>query len=360
MCAGPPLDEAFERTRPRGRRPEPKTRTPNPPFLVAVRDRGDTPASMESVRTLLAGILDFAGLFPPASLAMGPTVRGYADLRGGEDAWLAGRLVVPVARLDEFEREASGLLPAVPDRPDEDDDAWAITALTAAAGDEGFARDLAAIDAFNERHAGRGAGAAVIDSIEVRAASAAEIDRALDLLPDELYPYFEFPAGIDPRGCIAALAGLDAGAKIRTGGTTADAHPSVEAVAAFIAACAAAEVPFKATAGLHHPLRHHASSVGCRQHGFLNVFLGAALRWHGAVDDAALIAILGEERADAFRFAEDGAGWGSARLTLAHLRAARERFAHSFGSCSYAEPLADLRGLGLLRSDAATRQGTTT
>jgi hypothetical protein len=315
---------------------------------------------MQSVRTLLAGILDFAGLFPPASLAMGPTVRGYATLRGGADAWLAGRLVVPVARLDEFEREARGLLPIVPERPEEDDAAWTITALTAPAGEAGFVRDLAAIDDFNERHALRGAGAAVIDSIEVRAATAAEIDRALDLVPDEIYPYFELPAGVDPRGCIAALAGLDAGAQIRTGGTTADAHPSVETVAAFIGACAAAEVPFKATAGLHHPLRHLASSVGCRQHGFLNVFLGAALRWHGAIDDAALALLLADERADAFRFADDGAGWADAYLTLAQLRAARERFAHSFGSCSYEEPLADLRGLGLLRPDAATRQGTMT
>lgn len=308
---------------------------------------------MLSIRTLLGGILDYAGLFPPAKLDMPAAVRSYAGLVGGADAWLAGRFVLPVARFAEFESAAESLLPKVESGPE--DEAWTISAITAAAADPEFARDLDAIEAFNERHAKPGAGSALIDSIEVRVATAAEVDRALDLVPNELHPYFECPAGADPRGFVAAMAGLDAGAKIRTGGLTAEAHPSTGEVARFLLACALAEVPFKATAGLHHPLRHHAPDVGCPQHGFLNLFVGASFAFHRKVDEATLARLLADESEAGFRFADDGVAWGDLRLTVGEIRAARERFAHSFGSCSFDEPLADLRSLGLLRAEAATR-----
>jgi hypothetical protein len=54
----------------------------------------------ESVTALLANIIDYAGLFPPASLDMATTVANYASHLGSEDAWLLERLIVPAARLD--------------------------------------------------------------------------------------------------------------------------------------------------------------------------------------------------------------------------------------------------------------------
>jgi hypothetical protein len=301
---------------------------------------------MKAIRTLLANVVDYAGLFPPARLDMGPTLANFARYRASPDAWMLGRLVVPVARFEEFERAAESLLPKV--EGPTDDDAWGITALTAAAGDAAFAADIAAIERFNERHAARGAGSAFVDCIEVKATTADEIDRAIDLVPDEIYPYFEVPSQRDPRGCIAALAGLDAGAKIRTGGITSDAHPSIDEVALFLIACARAEVPFKATAGLHHPMRHDARDVGCKQHGFLNVFLGGALAHAGKIDQAELATLLADESVASLAVVDDSIAWRDRRLTIGELRHARESFAHAFGSCSFEEPLADLRALRFL------------
>lgn len=306
---------------------------------------------MQAIRTLLSSIVDYAGLFPPAKLEMAETISRYAACRAGSDRWILGRLVIPVARFEEFERLAHGVLPVVSGPTH--DDAWGITALTAPAGDPGFARDIEAIEQFNDRHAERGADAAYVDCIEVKAGSADAIDAALDLVTDDLFPYFEIPVDRDPRGLIAALAGLDAGAKIRTGGLVADAHPTVEQVAGFLLACARAEVPFKATAGLHHPLRHEAREVGCRQHGFLNLFVGAALAMTGAIDEAGLITLLGDEDATSFRVADDGIAWRDRRLTVGQLRQSRDAFAHAFGSCSIDEPLADLRALRLLAPSSA-------
>lgn len=306
---------------------------------------------MHAVRTLLEGVVDYAGLFPPAKLDMAPTVRNYDAYRRGADVWMLGRVVVPVARLSEFEGTAESLLPRVAEPGN--DETWPISALTAAAGDPQLVKDLDRVATFNERHAAIGAGSAVIDCIETHAASAADVDRALDLVGEDLFPYFEFPHGADPRGLIAALAGLDAGAKIRTGGLTAAAHPSPEAVAAFLVACARAETPFKATAGLHHPFRHLDASLGCRQHGFINVFLGAALAWHDRIDEPTLSELLADESPASFQAGGDSLAWRSLRLTAAELRGARDAFAHSFGSCSFVEPLDDLRSLRWLSAPAA-------
>ena len=312
---------------------------------------------MQAARALLEGIVDYAGLFPPAKLDMAPTVRNYDALRKGKDVWLLGRIIIPVARLAEFETAGDAILPRV--QRDDGDDAWPMSALTAPAGDPQFAKDIALIEAFNDTHATVGGTNALIDVIETKASSAAEIDAALDVVPPELFPYFELPVEPDPRGLIAALASLDAGAKIRTGGLTADAHPTAAQVARFIEACGRAEVPFKATAGLHHALRnslhHGASDVGYDQHGFLNVFFGAALLWHERIEAADLARLLEVRSLEPLRFADDGASWEDARLTLAEIRSARDAFAHAFGSCSFDEPLADLRELRLIQPETAAR-----
>ncbi len=53
---------------------------------------------MLSVQALMDGILDYAGLFPPAKLDMVPTMRNYRDYREGAESWMLGRIVVPVGR----------------------------------------------------------------------------------------------------------------------------------------------------------------------------------------------------------------------------------------------------------------------
>jgi hypothetical protein len=287
-----------------------------------------------SVVALLSSIVDYAGLFPPAKLDMATTVRNYASYLDGDDAWMLERLIVPVARLDEFEREAAAQLPKSPD-----DDPWHLSAITAPAGDDRLAADVERIQRFNERHADPANGLAMIDAVELKGGDSETIDRAIDLVPDELYPFFEIAIDRDPRGLIATLVGGEAGAKIRTGGLTADLHPRPEDVARFIAACAASDVPFKATAGLHAPLRHYEPSVEAEQFGFLNIFIAAALALHRELTANAIHPILVEAGAEAF---------GDDRLTHDEIEDARLSFAVSFGSCSFDEPLDHLRAMKLI------------
>ena len=306
---------------------------------------------MHSIQTLMDGLIDYAGLFPPADLEMDSTVRNYAEYRAGSNDWMLSRLIVPVGRLEEFERHAADLLPI--SRDPASDDCWVISALTASVDHEDFESHLAQIEAFNERHLPNGSGAVAVDTIECRAADAAGIDRAFERLPDSIFPYFELDHRGDIRGQVAAMAGMDSGAKVRTGGVTPDAHPTPAELARFISVCANAEVPFKATAGLHHPLRHHAEAVGCPQFGFLNVFVGAVLAWNGRCEEDVLVGILEAETLDGFQIEDDRIGFDGQHVALDQIAHARERFCHSYGSCSFLEPLEDLLGLKLLTADPA-------
>jgi len=142
-------------------------------------------------------------------------------------------------------------------------------------------------------------------------------------------------------------------AKIRTGGLTPDAIPSPETIADFLHRAAQTRLPFKATAGLHHPIRslrpltYAQDSPRAVMHGFLNVFAAAAFAWHDTARDL-LQAVLTEEDARTFQFGDDELRWRDRRLTTRQVQNARRYFAHSFGSCSFEEPIADLRELGYL------------
>jgi hypothetical protein len=298
-----------------------------------------------SLRDLLSGLIDYAGLFPPAALDMATAARRYADYREGEYRWALGRFVVPVARLDEFEKAAEGVLPT---GGPEGGDFWRLTAL----GGADLSSDLNRIAEFNHKRA----GAAVIDAIEIKAARPAEVETAMKLAPAELAPYFEIPIKDGPSELaelIRAVAETEARAKVRTGGVTADAFPSSSNLARFIKVCAEEDVPFKATAGLHHPLRsvnrmtYAPDSASTMMHGFLNVFLAAAFAQNGTKADR-LVELLEEKSHEAFQFDSGSVTWRGEMIVRGQLRNSRNLLAIAFGSCSFEEPVEDLKKIGLL------------
>ena len=243
-----------------------------------------------ALRALLKHSVDYAGLFPPAEVSVEEAVAAYRSYLTGENSWMLGRFVVNSKFLQRIPAEFDGLLSVVSNCD--------------------FSR------------------AAIIESKLAVATSR-------------------------PTYCEVAFENLDdvirAGtyAKIRTGGLTPDAIPSVEHVARFITSCACKRLPFKATAGLHHPIRsmqplsYEAGALYALMHGFINVLLASAFAWNGKKQPV-IEAILAEEDAAAFRF-DESAHWRNLKLDVKQISAARENFVHSFGSCSFTEPLESLR-----------------
>lgn len=294
-------------------------------------------------RLLLEGLVDYAGLFPPAALSMADAVERYHEYRAGANAWALGKFVVPVARLVEFETALASLRGATP---------WQL-ALTAGAD---FASDIEVIEAFARRFASR----AVVSAIEVKAATPAAVEAiaagAAQLsasIPDRFDVYVEVPIAADPSPLIESIASHGLRAKVRTGGVEAGAFPDAGQLARFVRICVARCVTFKATAGLHHALRgsykltYDPASDHGTMFGFLNVFVAALFAREG-LDNTALRSLLEERDATGFSFSSAGVTWRGHTVSAAAVRSARTDSAVSFGSCSFTEPVADLSSLGLL------------
>lgn len=294
----------------------------------------------ESVRALLTEIIDYAGLFPPAQISMPEAVINYVTYRNSNYNWMLGRFVVPVARLGEFLESADNFISMDSGR------SWNLSVL---AGEDVY-QTIRQIEDFNRQNA----PGVVCDALEIHASTESKIINTVNALPPNLTTYFEIPNDERLPNLISALAINNQRAKIRTGGTTPEAFPPVRAIIRFIRTCLAANVPFKATAGLHHPLRcykpltYESDAPEGIMNGFLNLFLATAFARYG-FKPSLLEEILEDEFEESYEFNESGVLWRQEHfLNNSQLARVRQQNIISFGSCSFEEPIADLQELGLL------------
>ena len=307
------------------------------------------PLTDRASRILLEGLVDYAGLFAPAALAMPNAVRNYAHYRAAGAGWMLGRFICPAQSLALFSETADPLLPR---------DAGAIPWRLSATASADLSSDLAEIAAFNERHrvCFEECGARV-DAYEIKATSVGDIERIAAETPRDLPTFIEIPLDGDIDALMAAIARAGRKAKVRMGGTTAGMMPSPESVVRFFTACIAHGVTAKATAGLHHPLRgtyrltYEPDAATGRMYGFLNVALAVAhLDTGGSAAEA--IALLEEADAGRIEFSDLHVAWHGPERTLTFTRDAlqhmRAQGLVSFGSCSFTEPVDESRALGWL------------
>ena len=298
----------------------------------------------QALEVLLAGVVDYAGLFPPAALDMAAATQSYAQYLGDPARRLLGRFVVPVVRLREFDDAASALLPrGAASEP------WRLSALPG----PDLTADIDLALKFNCRHWNESEiGHAVIDTLEIKTSTPPEIEAACSIMPRQFAPYFEIPIRDDPRELIGAIKRGGGFAKARTGGVTETAFPDANDVARFMIRCRDARVAFKLTAGLHHPVRaeyaltYAPDAPRGTMFGYLNMFTAAALAWNGADESVVLSALLSESPRD-FQFFDDALAFDGHSVPIAMVRDAREKFIISFGSCSFREPVDDLAALSI-------------
>ena len=321
---------------------------------------------MESgVKSLLEGIIDYAALFPPASLSMEDAFATFMRYRRGPDGWMLSHLVCPAARLEELEP-----LLETADQAD-----LPVSLAVLGSGGDTVDSFLEAVDRDADalRRVASGNGERVVaDVFEVRlpaagGAAVAVADGSQRLEKGSglsITPFFEVFLLGDwrPRLPAAAAAVRDAnregratnriGLKIRCGGLEAAAVPEIEAVAAAIAIGAAIHVPLKATQGLHHAVRRHDPALGATVHGFLNLFVAATLARVHDLPVVRLAEIVAEEDPEAFVVGGDTVGWKGVEASSEQAAEARRSGLTTFGSCDFEEPRDELRALGLLQGDA--------
>jgi hypothetical protein len=306
-----------------------------------------------SLRALLTGVIDYAGMFPPAKLPMEEATRNYARYRQEPESWMLGRFLCPTSRLAELAPFCGKLFPEKP---------CVISAVgrggaTFEEFSSGLVADLEAITVFSEK-------LAVVDAFETRVPALANPDgmgkiasgMRYALRSSNLLLSLEIAFTADWRSImirllqsIAPLAinRLPCCFKLRCGGLEASAIPPPEQIAFVIAACVEADAPLKFTAGLHHPIRHFNAEVQTKMHGFINVFVAGVLAHARNLREEQLLPIIEDEDSSHFFFDDNCLRWKDWSAKTDEIAAARKHVL-SFGSCSFDEPRDDLRKLGWL------------
>lgn len=328
-------------------------------------------------QSFMEKIIDYAGLFPPAQLPMDKAIRHYAEYRKGTDSWMLSRFICPAARLGELKIYKEELLG--------EEDPFQFSILIRSGKDrreflKGFEKDLEILREFLDFNGER----VTADVIEVRlpgdvlqqanpsAASKFLNDVAAVIeakSPVALSAYYEadfIPAGKNwPKVLNAAIKGIaehkryvqstgnfqryrEAGFKLRCGGVEPQMYPSPEQIAVAIDACLHYLIALKATAGLHHPVRHFNKTARIHMHGFLNVFGAIVLTRAHHLSAEQIREIIEDEDATNFMFTQRAFAWKNLRASLDEIKKARSQSAISFGSCSFDEPREDLRSLKFL------------
>ena len=298
---------------------------------------------LASTKTLLSSVVDYAGLFPPAKLGMQEAMANYVRYQRTPYCWMLDRFVLPASRLVEFEAHLSTLL-VEESQAESQTEQWTLSVILS----KDFESDFNRIQAINRREN------ITVTALEFPPLPPADIEAIYAHIPEGVDAFFELTLTPDLKTYLAALHRLGGSAKVRTGGLTAEAFPSLSQLGQFILACAEAQVPFKATAGLHHPLpanyrlTYESDSPSTVMHGFLNVAIAAAFSYHHKVTATDVLEILQESSIEAFQFRADSLSWRHHSLNLCEIEDARRYFFRSFGSCSFQEPVDDLNRLKLL------------
>jgi hypothetical protein len=290
-----------------------------------------------------AALIDYAGLFPPASLSIPEAVGEYRRIRSEEHQWVVGRFLCRASQLTDFAGVATSIL-----RPG--DARWEIGVIFDRAPGESATEANSFHTEMDPVLSIRAAEA----KLDEPTASAVDslLDAMLSVAPD-VVPYIEInnTETIAEQVSIIARA-LDTrrrvgGAKLRCGGVTADLVPTPRQVAEFVVACTDKRIPFKATAGLHQPIRHFDNELRVERHGFINILMASALAEAG--EDVDMVeAVVADTNPANFSLSATFASWRDREIPGSALRRMRQSGFVSYGSCDFDGPIEAVEQLGFL------------
>lgn len=331
-----------------------------------------------SLYVFMKGIIDYAGLFPPAELSFDKSLENYLNYCRSEDVWMLARFVLPVNMLKLLLKYRKDLLknPAAP--------AFSLLASPPAQTEDFLAEIDQLVEACEQLHNEMNDYVST-EVLEFKLpAGMTEYDEnnsLMNLLKEigekfsgsstsPSFIFCEIPLendwkkNVDATIKTIAMHNLafenysknyqHAGFKLRCGGPDASAIPSTEQVLYVLNRARYHKVPLKCTAGLHHPIRHSGDPTGTKVHGFVNIFGGAMLAYAHDLNDRELEEILTEEDPEQFIFTDEAFNWRNYSVFTGEITELREVAITSFGSCSFDEPRQDLEKMGLLakKSDA--------
>ena len=276
-------------------------------------------------RTLLAELVHDAAMFPPGNASAANAVASHLAYRRAWFRWMIGPLVVSDQKLAEVGRAAHGQA--------QEPMAVSVVNTGGAGGLVSLAhRPMPSLDVLAVETALR--------DLDDLAGNAARVASAATELPEGMQVYVEVPYAPGWQRAVEVVEAAGLFGKIRTGSPDDAETPPHEQLARQLSVLVEADLPFKATAGLHHAWRSDgADPARPRQHGFLNLLVALDAVIEGA-DEADVVDLLA--RVDRQEVLHRITGWDDVAA-----QKVRRRFA-GFGCCGVLDPVNDLVALNLV------------
>ncbi|MEO6694063.1 MAG: hypothetical protein ABIY50_07845 [Ignavibacteria bacterium] len=317
----------------------------------------------KSIKAFTAHLIDYAGLFPPAKLTIDTALENYINYINGEDKWMISTFICPVKLLSELQIIFNKTYPleklinlSVLGRGGHSKDDFV----------KNFEEDLIYWKNINSDQSIK------TNLFEIKLPDGLItshdendisdfIDYIFKKIDEEIaHPVFIFlegHVGTEWKKNISALIeGIkihnnkkkNCGFKFRTGGVEQYSFPTSEQIAFCIRECIDREIQIKFTAGLHHPFRHYDKEIDIIMHGFINVFGAGIISLRHNLSNAGLKNIISDDNPKNFIFTDEFFSWNDWKIPVEDIEFARKDLMISFGSCSFEEPLEDLRLANLL------------
>ena len=308
--------------------------------------------------------IDYAGLYPPASLSLAEAINNFAKYRSEPENWMLSRFVIPSNKLGELESFKNLFINNPPFK------FTVLGGLTQSTNEFKKNLDLVFSNITNfESNIGK--TLVSIESIELKVPILQDILFVLNIISDSISKfetesleiYLEFNLSQkhneDLKLILRHIKEFNfnnknkkikfIGYKVRTGGIESKDFPSLDKLSSIILECNNHGIQLKATAGLHHPIRHYDISVQTHMYGFINVISACVLTTVYKLDFKTIYDILQDEDPLNFKFIDQKFSWKNYEVTKEQIEFSRIKSFISFGSCSFDDPRADLASLGLLQ-----------
>lgn len=312
----------------------------------------------KSLTEFMNGLIDYAGLFPPASLSLDKAISEYFFYKKSEYSQIVSRFVVPASSVENLKSicqkhnygniSLSVILPDMEfDEKNENNILKSIEDLNKLLKTNYFIEASSFeiklpknLSADSQENLLRLIGNIISNIKKISANSRIFFE-----------PYVlgdNWENNIDIACEVINQNKEHSGFKLRTGGVTKDAFPHTDIFAYSIKKCIDLKIKFKATAGLHHPLRHFNPSVNTKMHGFFNVFISFLIAGKYNPSLKILKKIINTESAGEFNFTDDFITFEDFAISLKDIKNIKKSFSLSYGSCSIDEPVDDLKTLNLM------------
>ena len=315
---------------------------------------------MQSLNNFMQELLDYAGLFPPATLSLQDSLKNFAEYHHhNQKDWL-GKFILPAKKIDDtililnklniFSMLKNKVKFSVILSSSETLSEYKNTVKT----------DLISVNKLINQYGN------IIDiqSFEVlppkEVFNSDNTDSIKNFLiysseflfqfKDKVEFYCELPFSEKLNDNLTAIKKhndninlLKISVKLRTGGVTPQQIPTSRDVANAILLCAKQKIPLKATAGLHVPVPNDNPQVGAKLHGFLNVFSCMLFCYDGQLLNLQEIEkIISSYSYSDFKFSDKGLHVGDKFIANSKIAELRKLYIKSFGTCSFLEPIEHL------------------